>query len=112
MYQLVVGEIGRDRRDTIYNMTYSDILLIIRGYRRRNVLQYQFQRLQAYHSLFAFRENKDGKLPEQIWPLYFDRYKMQQEESKLTEEDIDDMMKDMEAYKRFCQEEFSNPKTP
>ena len=26
----------------------------------------------------------------------------------LTDEDVDDMMKDMEAYKRFCQEEANN----
>lgn len=95
---MVVGEIGRDRIEYLYEMSYCDILLIIRGYRRRNVLQYQLQRLQAFHSLFAMRENKDGKTPDQLWPLYFDRYITQEEQRELpSSEEIKDILAEIDA---------------
>lgn len=97
-FQMVVGEIGRDRREYLYEMSYCDILLIIRGYRRRNVLQYQLQRLQAFHSLFAMRENKDGKTPDQLWPLYFDRYITQEKQRDLpSSEEIQDILAEIDA---------------
>ena len=70
-----MGEIGRDRHEFLYEMQYWEILLIIRGYRRRGVLQYQLQRMQVFASTFAFAGNKDGKKPQDLWPLYFDHYK-------------------------------------
>ena len=39
-------------------MSWWEILLIIRGYDWRNVLQYQLQRLQAFCAMFAFSGNK------------------------------------------------------
>ena len=92
-----MGEIGRDRREVIYKMSYCDILLIVRGYRKRDVLQYQLLRLNAYHSLFAFRENKDGKTPEQMWPLYFDKYKKQEETQPISDDEIAELQAEMAA---------------
>ena len=85
-----MGEIGRDRREYLYDMSYCDILLIIRGYRRRNVLQYQFQRLQAFHSLFSMRENKEGRTPDQLWPCYFDRY-ISDKTAPITQQEAEDL---------------------
>ena len=68
-----MGEIGRDRHEYLYDMTYCDILLIRRGYRRRNILQYQLQRLQAYGA-FHCMGAKNAKEPSQWLPMYIDRY--------------------------------------
>jgi hypothetical protein len=46
--------------------------LIQRGYRRRNILQYQLQRLQAFGSFFCM--SGTTKTPEDFLPLYVDRY--------------------------------------
>lgn len=67
-----MGEIGRDRREYLYDMSYCDILLIQRGYRRRNILQYQLQRLQAFGAFFCM--SGTTKTPEDFLPLYVDRY--------------------------------------
>jgi hypothetical protein len=67
-----VGEIGRDRMEYLYDMSYCDILLIQRGYRRRNILQYQLQRLQAFGAFFCM--SGTTKTPENFLPLYVDRY--------------------------------------
>ena len=68
-----MGEIGRDRHEYLYEMTYCDILLIQRGYRRRNILQYQLQRLQAYGA-FHCMAGSNGKEPDDWLPMYIDRY--------------------------------------
>ena len=68
-----MGEIGRDRTEFLSEMTYCDILLIQRGYRRRNVLQYQLQRLQAYGAFFCM--SGTNKKPSEWIDLYFDHYK-------------------------------------
>lgn len=68
-----MGEIGRDRREFLYDMSYCDILLIQRGYRRRNILQYQLQRLQAYGA-FHCMSGSGNKAPGDWLPMYIDRY--------------------------------------
>jgi len=82
-----VGEIGRDRLEYQFEMSYCDIVLIIRGYRRRNVLQYQLQREQIVASAFAFSGNKDHLTPEQLVPLYCDRY-IDQKAPQLSQDEI------------------------
>lgn len=67
-----MGEIGRDRHEYLYDMSYCDILLIQRGYRRRNILQYQLQRLQAFGAFFCM--SGTTKTPEDFLPMYIDRY--------------------------------------
>ena len=89
-----MGEIGRDRREYLYEMSYCDILLIQRGYRRRNILQYQLQRLQAYGAFHCMSGSK--KTPEQGLPLYVDRYKMVNNDAPpISEEEVAEMLEDM-----------------
>lgn len=91
-----MGEIGRDRKEYLYEMSYCDIMLIIRGYRRRNVLQYQLQRMQVFASTFCMGGNKEGKEPQQLWPLYFDKY-IDHSQPPISEEEIEDLQAEMEA---------------
>jgi hypothetical protein len=77
-------------------MSYCDIVLIIRGYRRRNILQYQLQRIQAYGSLFAMSGDKQNKGPEGWIPLYFDNYK-KDNKPPLSDEDRDKLIAEMNA---------------
>ena len=75
-------------------MSYCDIVLIIRGYRRRNILQYQLQRIQAWASMVCMG-NKDGKTPNDVIPLYFDKYK-QQERNPISQAEIDMLQREMQ----------------
>lgn len=77
-------------------MSYCDIVLIIRGYRRRNVLQYQLQRLQVFASTFAFNGNPKGLKPEEIWPLYFDRY-IENVAPPISQAEIEEMQAEIRA---------------
>ena len=89
-----MGEIGRDRREFLYDMSYCDILLIQRGYRRRHILQYQLQRLQAYGAFHCMRGS--NKTPDKWLPLYVDRYKMVNNDAPpISEKEMAEMLEDM-----------------
>lgn len=94
-----MGEIGRDCREFLYEMDYCAIILIIRGYRRRNVLQYQLQRLQAYGA-FHCMGAKNPKSPEDWLPLYVDRYIDSSMRTDITEDDIAELQAEIDAYNR------------
>ena len=70
-------------------------MLIIQGYRRRNVLQYQLQRIQAWASAFCMG-NKDGKRPQDLVDLYIDHY-IDESEEQLTQQEVDDLQAEMAA---------------
>lgn len=69
-----MGECGIPWKDYLYELNYWQILLHIRGYYHRNVLQYQLQRMNVWASMFCLG-NPKGIMPEDIIKLYFDRYK-------------------------------------
>ena len=83
-------------------MSYCDILLIQRGYRRRNILQYQLQRLQAYGAFFCMSGSKRG--PEDWMPMYIDRY-IDDEESvqPISQEEIAELQAEMSAMNATAQ---------
>lgn len=91
-----MGEIGRDRCEFLYEMSYCEIVLIIRGYRRRNVLQYQLQRLQAYGSIFAMNGDKQNRGPAGWMPLYFDKYK-KSDKPPISDEERDELIELMNS---------------
>ena len=70
-------------------------MLIIQGYRRRNVLQYQLQRIQAWASAFCMG-NKEGKRPQDLIDLYIDHY-IEESEDQLTQQEVDDLQAEMAA---------------
>ena len=76
-------------------MSYCDILLIIRGYRRRNILQYQLERITAYSAFFATREN-GGKTPSEWMPLYLDDYIMEDDTPHITPEEQQKLQEEMD----------------
>ena len=76
-------------------MKWWEILLIIQGYRRRNVLQYQLQRIQAWASAFCMG-NKEGKRPQDLIDLYIDHY-IDEDEDQLSQQEVDDLQAEMAA---------------
>jgi len=76
-------------------MKWWEILLIIQGFRRRNVLQYQLQRIQAWASAFCMG-NPNKKEPEDIFHLYCDDY-IEESEEQVTKEEVDNLQAEMSA---------------
>lgn len=76
-------------------MRWWEILLIIQGYRRRNVLQYQLQRIQAWSAAFCMG-NKENKRPEDLVGLYCDHY-IEEPEDTISKEEVDEMKATMSS---------------
>ena len=103
-----MGEIGRDRHEYLYDMSYCDILLIQRGYRRRNILQYQLQRLQAFGAFFCM--SGTTKAPEDFLPLYVDRYIDEDDDFALpTSEEIAAIVAEQKAFNAQHQQAETQP---
>ena len=68
-----MGEIGLPRREFLYDIRFWEARRIIRGYRRRNALQYQLQRIQAWASMFCMGNPKNVQ-PDELFPLYCDHF--------------------------------------
>jgi hypothetical protein len=83
-----VGEIGRDRHEFLYEMTYWEVLRIIRGYRKRDRLTHQLIAEAVFAAMHTMRDSK-GKTVKDFFPMLFedpdDDYREPAE--PLTEED-------------------------
>ena len=92
-----MGEIGRDRHETLYQMRWWEILLITQGYRMRNALQYQLQRIQAHAAAFCMG-NPNNKTPQDIVHLYIDDYlpDFDDDMPRMTPEAADAFQKEMQ----------------
>jgi hypothetical protein len=88
-------------------MSYCDILLIQRGYRRRNILQYQLQRLQAFGAFFCM--SGTTKTPEDFLPLYVDRYIEDDDFDLPTSEEIAAIVAEQKAFNAQHQQAETQP---
>lgn len=51
---MFVGEMGINRKEYLYELVFCDLLLIARGYERRNRHMWSATRWQTYHLMLAF----------------------------------------------------------
>ena len=88
-------------------MSYCEIDLIIRGYRRRNILQYQLQRMQIHAAKFCMG-NPNHVKPVDLVHLYFDDYRGQDAPPPppLTESERKQMQAEIDAMNAEFEREF------
>ena len=77
-------------------MRWWEILLTIQGYRRRNVLQYQLQRITAWSSAFCMG-NKNNVHPQDFLHLYIDDYISDSEDDEISDDEIEEIRRQIEA---------------
>ena len=77
-------------------MRWWEILLTIQGYRRRNVLQYQLQRITAWASAFCIG-NKNNVQPQDFLHLYIDDYISDEQVDEISDDEIDEIRKQIDA---------------
>jgi hypothetical protein len=94
-----VGEIGIPRQEYLYDLTLCDLLMIERGYYRRNIDIWSATRWSTYHIMASFvcgdALKKNGVFsPKDLLPLPWDN---QPEAEHYTQEDIDGLQADIDA---------------
>ncbi len=86
-----MGEIGIPRREFLYDIQFWEARRIIRGYQRRNILQYQLQRMNMWASMFCMG-NPNHKEPQDILHLYFDDWDDDDADEPISEEDKQELV--------------------
>ena len=70
IYQLLVGEIGIQRREFLYDLRFWEVRRIVRGYRKRNRLTNQLLAESVYATIHVMRDPK-GKTPRDFFSSIF-----------------------------------------
>jgi len=66
-----VGEIGIPRHEFLYELSYWEVLRIIRGYRRRGRLRDQLIAEAVFAAMHTMRDSK-GKTVKDFFPMLFE----------------------------------------
>ena len=82
------------RHEFLYEIKAWEANRIIKGYKRRNILQYQLQRMQMWASLFCMG-NPEKKSPTDILHLYFDDF--DKDDSPISNDEVREMQEMMAA---------------
>jgi len=98
-----VGEIGRDRHEFLYEMTYWEVLRIIRGYRKRDRLTHQLIAEAVFAAMHTMRDSK-GKTVKDFFPMLFEDDDDRELAEPLSEEDY--------AYEQALMDNFNFGKQP
>jgi hypothetical protein len=89
LYQLFVGEIGYDRKEFLFELKQWEIILIIRGFRRRQRTFCDMVRLQTYINLMPQTNLKENGImsPSDLIKFPWD----DDNEEIISEEDVEDL---------------------
>lgn len=93
-----MGEIGLPINDYLYRLTYADLLLISRGYENRKRDLWSAVRWQTYNlMLVSMADIKKAGInsPKDLMPLPWDDNGEEEEQVKITQEEINRMREDM-----------------
>ena len=81
-----MGEIGRDRHEFLYEMTYWEVLRIIKGYRKRDRLTHQLIAEAVFAAMHTMRDSK-GKTVKDFFPILFEDDDDREPAEPISEED-------------------------
>lgn len=93
-----MGEIGLPINDYLYRLSYADLLLISRGYENRKRDLWSATRWQTYNlMLVSMADIKKAGInsPKDLMPLPWDDNGEEEEQVKITQEEIERMREDM-----------------
>lgn len=93
-----MGEIGLPINDYLYRLSYADLLLISRGYENRKRDLWSATRWQTYHLMrvsLADIQKAGINNPKDLMPLPWDKAGEEEEQVKITQEEIERMREDM-----------------
>ena len=93
-----MGEIGIQRLEYLYDLTFCDLLLIERGYARRHRNLWSATRWQAYNLMMAFVGNDAMKKSGIMSPKDLISFPWDFEPVIMSEEEKQELMDEMRSY--------------
>ena len=93
-----MGEIGIPRHEFLYELSYWEVLRIIRGYRKRDRLTHQLIAEAVFAAMHTMRDSK-GKTVKDFFPMLFeDPDDDDREPADITDEEIQQLQAEMDAW--------------
>ena len=93
-----MGEIGISPHEFLYELSYWEVLRIIRGYRRRGRLRDQLIAEAVFAAMHTMRDSK-GKTVKDFFPMLFeDPDDDDNETTTITDEEIAELQAEMDAW--------------
>lgn len=87
---MLVGEIGIPRREFLYEVSYWEVVRIVKGYRRRDMLKHQLLAEIVYTTTYTMRDPK-GKTVTDMFPSLFNSEEENEDSVTISQEDVDDL---------------------
>lgn len=105
-----MGEIGISPHEFLYELSYWEVLRIIRGYRRRGRLRDQLIAEAVFAAMHTMRDSK-GKTVKDFFPMLFEDPD-DDIDNEITDEDRAFLEADERAYAQNLMDEFNGQKHP
>lgn len=103
-----MGEIGIPRREFLYDLHFWEVRRIIRGYRQRDRLKHQLLAECVYATIHTMRDPK-GKTVADMFPMLFNDDDDSDAPASISQEDIDELQAEMNAFSAGNAEQQVNP---
>ena len=107
---MLVGEIGIQRREFLYDIRFWEVRRIIRGYRNRDRLKHQLMAECAYAAIYAMRDPK-GKTVADMFPQIFEDDDIN-DEPPMTDEEAEELQAEMDAFNAMQQQSYQGETQP
>lgn len=98
-----MGEIGIPRHEFLYELSYWEVLRIIRGYRRRGRLRDQLIAEAVFAAMHTMRDSK-GKTVKDFFPMLFEDPD-DDIDNEITDEEIAELQAEMDAWNNTHKQE-------
>lgn len=92
-----MGEIGISPHEFLYELSYWEVLRIIRGYRRRGRLRDQLIAEAVFAAMHTMRDS-NGKTVQDFFPMLFEDPDDDDEAATITDEEIAELQAEMDAW--------------
>ena len=93
---VLVGEVGIPRKEYLYDLSFCDIMLILRGYYRRHHTGWEQARLVAYNAHYCMGAKDTPPVPSEWLPLPWE--KEQADGNIPSNEEVERMRREMMEY--------------
>ena len=91
-----MGEIGIPRHEFLYELSYWEVLRIIRGYRKRDRLTHQLIAEAVFAAMHTMRDSK-GKTVKDFFPMLFEDPD-DDIDNEIPDEEIAELQAEMDAW--------------
>lgn len=105
-----MGEIGISPHEFLYELSYWEVLRIIRGYRRRGRLRDQLIANAVFAAMYAMRDAK-GMTPARLFPMLFEDPD-DDIDNEITDEEIAFFESEERAYAQNLMDNFNGQQHP